>query len=93
MKNFLDTATAETLKQNVYLITKANGRIDLKEYYAPGKMLPGATFVFPRVLNGKAVVSPEDKDLRFQVGWLPTVNGIYIDFKPQKMVYKGQLSF
>ncbi len=30
MKSFLDTATAETLKQNVYLITKTNGRLDLK---------------------------------------------------------------
>lgn len=93
MKNFLDTATAETLKQNVYLITKANGRVDLKEYHPPGKMLPGPTFVFPRMINGKPIVSAEDKELRFQVGWMPTVNGIYIDFKPQKMIYKGQLSF
>jgi hypothetical protein len=93
MKNFLDTATAETLKQNVYLITKANGRIDLKEYYPPGKMLPGATFVFPRAVGDKPVVNSGDKDLRFQVGWLPTVEGVYIDFKPQKMVYKGQLSY
>ncbi len=93
MKNFLDTATAETLKQNVYLITKGNGRLDLKEYYPPGKMVPGATFVFPRKVDGKPIVSAEDKELRFQVGWLPTVNGIYIDFKPQKMIYKGQLSY
>jgi len=56
-------------------------------------MLPGAVFVFPRMINGKPIVSAEDKELRFQVGWMPTVNGIYIDFKPQKMIYKGQLSF
>ncbi len=92
MKNFLDTATAENLKQSVYLITKGNGRIDLKEYFRPGQMVPSAAFVFPRVIDGKPVASAEDKDLRFQIGWVPGVNQqIYFDFKPQKMVYKGKL--
>ncbi len=93
MKNFLDQATADTLKQNIYLITKGNGRVDLKEYYPPGKMVPGATFVFPRKVDGKEIVSAGDKELRFQVGWMPTVNSVYVDFKPQKMTYKGQLSY
>ncbi len=91
LKTFLDTETAETLRQNVYLISKSLGRVDLKEYYRPGQMLPVATFVFPRVVDGKQVVNPEDKEVRFQVGWLAGVNQqVYIDFKPQKMTYKGK---
>jgi hypothetical protein len=93
LKNYLDTATAATLKQNVYLITKTNGRIELIEYYAPGKMLPAGTFVFPRMIDGKPVVNATDKDLRFEIEWLPVVNKVYFDFKPQKMTYKGQFSF
>ncbi len=91
IKTFLDQATADTLKQNVYLITKSSGRVDLKEYHRPGQMLPAATFIFPRVLDGKQIVGPDDKEVRFQVGWLAGVNQqVYIDFKPQKMTYKGK---
>jgi len=92
IKNFLETATAETLKQNVYLITKGKGRVDLKEYYRPGQMIPAPAFVFPRTIDGKPIVAAEDKELRFQVGWVAGVNQqVYIDFKPQKMTYKGKL--
>lgn len=92
IKNFMDTATVDNLKQNVYLITKDNGRIDLKEFYRPGQMMPSAVFVFPRVIEGKPVVSADDKEVRFQIGWLPGANQqIYFDFKPSKMLYKGKL--
>jgi hypothetical protein len=92
IKNFLETASAETLKQNVYLITKSKGRVDLKEYHKPGELVPSAVFVFPRVMDGKPIVAAEDKDLRFQVGWVAGVNQeIHVDYKPQKMTYKGKL--
>ncbi len=93
LKAFLDAARTDTLKQSVYLITKGNGRIELKEYFTPSPDGSGAKFIFPRVIDGKAVVSAEDKELHFDM-WMPVVDQrLYIDFKPARMVYGGQLAY
>ena len=93
LKAFLAAARTDTLKQGVYLITKGNGRVEIKEYFPPSPDGSGAKFVFPRTIDGKAVVGPEDKELHFDM-WMPVVDQrLYVDFKPAKMVYRGQLAF
>ncbi|NWG12857.1 MAG: hypothetical protein HXY20_04890 [Acidobacteria bacterium] len=93
LKAFLDSARTDTLKQSVYLITKANGRVELREYFTPSPDGSGAKFIFPRLIDGKTVVALDDKDLHFDM-WMPVVNErLYIDFKPAKMIYRGQLAF
>ncbi len=89
---FLDTARTETLKQSVYLISDRLGRVDLKEYIPPSPRMPGAKFIFPRSVNDKPLVTPDDKELKFDM-WVPSVNQrLFVTFKPAKMVYRGDLS-
>ena len=93
VKRYLEEATVDRLKQGVYLISARLGRIDLKEYFPPAPDGTGAKFIFPRVVNDKPVVLPEDKEVKFDM-WAPGAEErIFITFKPARMVYKGQVAY
>jgi hypothetical protein len=50
--------TSSELKNNTYLL--ANGhRVFMKEYQPPGKDGLGARYIFPRLVDGKAFITPE----------------------------------
>ncbi len=93
MKQFLDTSRTDMLKQSVYLISQRLGRVQLLEYYPPSPDGTGAKFVFPRVVDGKPVVNPADKEVRFE-WYVPAVNQkIFLNFKVAKMVCRGELNY
>ncbi|MBI1940378.1 MAG: hypothetical protein HYS33_02595 [Acidobacteria bacterium] len=93
MKQFFDLATAETLKQSVYLISQRLGRVQLKEYYPPSPDGTGAKFVFPRTVDGQAVLAPSDKEARLEF-YLPVINQkLFIKFRVDRMVHQGALSY
>ncbi len=58
-------ATTSTLKNNTYLLTQENKRYFLEEYVPPGPDGLGATFVFPRRIDGQLVIKPGDKSVLF----------------------------
>ncbi|HXG90980.1 MAG TPA: hypothetical protein VNN73_01260 [Blastocatellia bacterium] len=102
MKLFLDTARTDTIKQNVYLISQRLGRIELREYFPPSSDGTGAKFIFPRSVNGKEVVDPADKEVRFEfnfplidrnAGGARNMQRLLVNFKVPKMLYRGQLSY
>lgn len=93
MKQFLDTSRTDMLKQSVYLISQRVGRVQLLEYHPPSPDGTGAKFVFPRVVDGKPMVEPGDKEVRFE-WYVPVVDQkIYLNFKVSKMVYRGELNY
>jgi len=93
LKRFFATASAETLKQDVYLITPNQGRLQITEYYPPSNDGTGAKFIFPRQVNGKAIVDPGDKQITLEL-YVPPVNQkVRIDFKVSEMSYNGELSY
>jgi hypothetical protein len=61
LRTAFQQATADTLKQQAYLISQRFGRVDLKEYYPPSPDGTGAKFIFPRTVNGKPVFDPRTK--------------------------------
>ena len=93
MKEFWTTSTAETLKQSVYLIGQSTGRVQLAEYYSPSPDGTGAKFIFPRVVNGKPLVSPEDSEVRFEFYAGPLEQKVNVNFKVSKMRYKDGLAY
>jgi len=102
MKQYLATARTETIKQNVYLIGEHAGRVTLKEYFPPSSDGTGAKFVFPRTQNGKPVIAAGDKEARFEfeiplvdrnAGGLTNRHKLSINFKVDKMIYKGELNY
>jgi len=95
MNQWFNTQTAETLNQNAYLYTPA-GQIQLLKYRPPqGNSVLGAQFIFPRTFNGEPILHPGATGrVRFQLSWQPQINQtMYIDFKPEEMTYKGELSY
>jgi hypothetical protein len=102
MKQFLANARTDTIKQSVYLICHRTGRVELREYFPPSSDGTGAKFVFPRLVNGTPVIAPGDKDVRFEfdvpvidriAGGQSNRNKLLVNFKVDKMVYKGELSY
>ena len=102
MKQFLANARTETVKQYVYLISPRLGRVGLREYFPPSSDGTGAKFIFPRVVNEKPVIATGDKEIRFEfevplvdrgAGGQTNRRRLFIDFKVDKMVYKGELSY
>ena len=93
LKRYFATATVDTLKQNVYLITPKQGRIQLIEYYPPSADGTGAKFIFPRNVNGNASVEQGDKQITLEL-YIPPVNQkVRVDFKVAEMSYQGELSY
>ena len=102
MKRYLDTARTGTIKQNVYLITQHQGRIELREYFPPSSDGTGAKFIFPRLVNGKPVIEAGDKEVTFEfevplidrnAGGQTNRQKLLVNFKVPKMFYKGEVRY
>ncbi len=87
----LKTTTADLLKQQVYLISDRLGRMQLREYYPPALDGTGAKFIFPRSVDGKPVVSGEDKSLKFEFYVPNTDHKVFYEWKVKKMLYMERL--
>ena len=84
---------AEQLKQSVFLITDQFGRIELKAYYPPSPDGTGAKFVFPRKIDGKEIMSPNDKEVKFEL-WVPgTGQKVFHVWKVKDMKLDGKLYY
>ena len=93
MKHFFDISTAETLKQDVYLISQGLGRIELKEYYPPSPDGTGAKFVFPRTINGTAIVQAGDREINLEFYVPPVDQKLLVKFKAAQLSYRGELNY
>ena len=85
------------LPQNVYLTTSSGTRLEPFAWKpAPG----GATsfeFFFPREVNGEPAIRPTDTSLRLEFP-NPAIRGLqdtraFLEFKLDKMKYKGAVSY
>jgi hypothetical protein len=86
-----NSATTETLKENVYLERKDGKKLPLFEYRAPAEDGMGAKFVFKRVMDGQPFLSENDT-VRFiaQFNEKMKVNTRY---KLSDMLYDGKLEY
>jgi len=84
---------AAQLKQSVFLITDQFGRVELKTYYPPSPDGTGAKFVFPRKIDGKEIMSPNDKEVKFEL-WVPgTGQKVFHVWKVKDMKLDGKLYY
>jgi hypothetical protein len=93
LKRFFETSTSQTLNQQAYLFSPEAGRVDLKSYVPPGKEGLGARFIFPRTVNGKPLLQPGDKEMRFELWVNPLNDELRVGFDGRKMIYKGELNY
>ena len=89
---FLSTATADVLKEKVYLERKDGKRLLLADYRPPGPDGMGAKFVFMRTLEGQPFLTPESDNVRF-FAQLNEKMKLNVRYKVSDMMYDGKLEY
>ncbi len=84
-------ATAEALKQNVYLERKDGKKLFLEEYRAPVQDGMGAKFIFKRALDGQPFLSEND-NVRFVAQFNEKMK-VNTRYKLSDMQYDGKLEY
>lgn len=88
----LTEATAEALKEKVYLERKDGKRLTLADYRPPGPDGMGAKFVFKRKPEGQPFLTAESDSVRF-VALLNEKVKLNFRYKVSDMMYEGNLEY
>jgi hypothetical protein len=104
LDSYWRSQTADLLKNSVFLRNSNGDQAPLAQFIAPQGAERSFQFIFPRQINGKPFLSPEDKSLTLQFTY-PTVdipgtwggklgdgNG-FMEFKPKKMLFQGNIAY
>ncbi len=91
VKRFFDSQTLETMRDRAYLATEGFPRIELAAYFPPREEAVGAKFVFPRRIDGVAVVSPDQKEVNFEVNIPSVYRRLRVNFPVSDMLVEGAL--
>jgi hypothetical protein len=89
---FLTSATAEALKEKVYLERKDGKRLMLADYRPPGPDGMGAKFVFMRTLEGQPFLTAQSDNVRF-FAQLSEKTKLNVRYKVSDMMYDGKLEY
>jgi hypothetical protein len=95
---FWQTQNTETLRNQIYLI-QGSDRIELIGYQSAKQGQNGFELTFPRHVNGRPLLSAADKTLTLSIELLdPAARQLWgrpiaFRFKPEKMVFQGELSY
>jgi hypothetical protein len=100
--------TTDLLKNKVFLRNSKGDRVDLAAFQAYQGGERAFQFIFPRQTEaGEPLVGPEDKNLMLEFPYpVVTIPGTrrtipesgvegsgFLEFKPQKMIFKGELTY
>lgn len=88
----LDRLSTEKLKGKAYLATSDGRRAFVEEYQPPGRDSVGARFFFPRLINGKPLVSGDRGEIRFYAE-LSDEYKLDRNYKIKNMAYEGRLEY
>jgi hypothetical protein len=88
----LDRQSTAQLKSETYLMLTGGKRVFLAEYQMPRKDGLGARFVFPRVVDGKQILSPEITEVVFHSS-LNAGPELSMRFKIKDMTFAGSLEY
>jgi len=87
-----NSANTGLIKNNTYLEVKGGRRLFLQQYQPPSRDGLGAKFIFPRVFEEKAFITPESGDVRFYAE-LGNNMKLNMRFKVADMMYEGKLEY
>ena len=92
MMQFLTNATADALKEKVYLERKDGRKLVLADYRPPGPDGMGAKFVFLRTLEGQPFLTAESDNVRFFAQFNEKTK-LNVRYKVSDMMYDGKLEY
>jgi hypothetical protein len=94
---YWQSKTTELLKNSVYLRGSQSEKTPINLFVPPQSGEQEFQFRFPRQIEGKPIISPQDKFIRLEFEY-PVVDGMgdgrgYMEFKTEKMVLSGSLAY
>ena len=90
-KELLNSLTTADLKEKTFLIVK-DQQIPLEEYQAPSKDGLGARFIFPRIVDGKPIITPDSDEVTFVSPLTDTFN-LNMRYKVKDMMFQGKVEY
>lgn len=103
LSSYWQSQTMDLLKNTVFLRNSRGEQVALAQFNAPQGGEHSFQFIFPRLINGKPFIGPEDKSLQLEFtypvvdipgGYTKLGDGRgFMEFKPKKMVFQGDLAF
>jgi hypothetical protein len=89
--------TTELLQNSVFLRGSEGDKVPIAGYAVESGDLREFQFVFPRKIDEKEILGPDDKSLQLEFSY-PVVGGMgdgngYLEFKTKKMKYNGKLEY
>jgi len=107
LARYWQSQTADLLKNRVFLRNSRGEQVALAQYNVSQGGEHSFQFIFPRQVDGKPLVGPEDKSLMLEFTY-PAVNipggyrklpadgkdgNGFMEFKPKKMIFQGNLVY
>ena len=106
--NYWKSQTTDLLKNTVFLRNSKGDQVPLAQFIVPQGGEHSFQLIFPRQINGKPFIGPEDKSLTLEFSYPVVVkpggnkgnpndemgNGKgFMEFKPKKMLFQGNLAY
>jgi hypothetical protein len=97
LTRYWQSKTTELLKNSVYLRGSKSEKTPILRFVPPQSGQQEFQFIFPRQVEGRPIIVPEDKSIRLEFEY-PVVDGIgngsgYMEFKTEKMIFAGKLVY
>jgi len=92
-RRHMQAQTLETLKNTTSLSTRRFPELQPVAYFPPREDSVGAKFVFPRQLDGKPAVSPQDDEITFEMKTPVATPELRSIFQVQEMHIEGEWLF
>ena len=103
LATYWQSQTTDLLKNTVFLRNSRGEQVALAQFNVPKSGERSFQFIFPRLINGKPFISPEDKSLQLEFtypvvdipgGYTKLGDGRgFMEFKPKKMVFQGDIAY
>lgn len=87
-----NSANMGVLKNNTYLELSNGKRVFIQDYKPPINDGLGAKFIFPRMVDGQPMLSPESGEVRFVSEVGPAIK-LNMRFKVASMMNEGKLDY
>jgi hypothetical protein len=106
--NYWKAQTTELLKNTVFLRNSKGDQVPLAQFILSQGGEHSFQFIFPRQINGKPFIGPEDKSLTLEFSYPVVVKPGgsesnpndkigdgrgFMEFKPKKMLFQGNLTY
>ncbi len=91
VRRFFDKESAESLLDAAFLSTREFSQIRLAAYYPPQGDGVGAKFVFPRLIDGRPIVTRESPQILFELNVPGADPRLAVTFSVPEMLQNGEL--